>query len=135
LKWLFSFASLADGGWTAAGRTDVPSKERIVVFSETSFILESLSDGLRLRVDQSKLPFVCWYFTSNLRRKEWIQHKIEHLIDHEWEQPTDVIVRCSQIGVVIDLQQPSSEILVNQEIVAEQFEFLLTLCPMKMLLE
>jgi hypothetical protein len=60
----------------------------------------------------------CW---SKVR----IHNQDNHFRDHFGDDLDHIFVRCPQIGVCIDFDQPASEILVHQKVETKKFKALL----------
>ena len=68
------------------------------------------------------------------RGEEGVDYDLHHLVNHLGEESLDEGVGRSQVGVVVDLQQPDPKVLIKDEVVPEQLElFLLARPPEKFL--
>jgi hypothetical protein len=62
---------------------------------------------------------------SHLRRKDVIQNNVEHLVDHYRNKRTHVSIRCAEIRIIVDFNEPSPKIFVDKEVIAEKLELFL----------
>ena len=58
----------------------------------------------------------------NLRRDVRVQDDCQHVVEHVRQQALHVLVRDAEVWVGVDFDQPDPEVLINQEVVAEEFE-------------
>ena len=54
----------------------------------------------------------------NFRIVDWINYDFEEIIHHIWKEPGNESVRYSKVRVSIHLNEPDSEVLINQKVVA-----------------
>ena len=68
------------------------------------------------------------------RWKDRVKDQLHHFVDHLRKQILDESIRGPKVRIVVDLQQPYSEVFVHQEIIPEELElFLFPTSPEKFL--
>lgn len=56
----------------------------------------------------------------------WVYDDFEHIINHFGEYFSDVVIGNAEVGVIVTLDEPGSEVFIDEEIVAEDFEDVLS---------
>ena len=63
-----------------------------------------------------------------------VHHQPHHVVHHIRKQPLDEFVRDAEVGVGVALDEPSAEVLIDEEVEAEEFEGVLALVLQERLL-
>lgn len=61
------------------------------------------------------------------RLADWINRELDHIIDHLRHHLYHLLIRGAQERISIDFNEPESEVLIEQEIKAEQLKAILSL--------
>jgi hypothetical protein len=67
-------------------------------------------------------------------RKNRIQNNLKHLIDHFRNDLFNEVIRCANIRIVVNFNQPNPEILVDHEVESKQLKLFLFITSIKKLL-
>lgn len=68
------------------------------------------------------------------RRIARINDDLQHLVNHQRQKILDELVRRSNVRVIVDLQDPRSEVLIDEKVIPEKLELIFPRTFQKMLL-
>ena len=62
-----------------------------------------------------------------LRFEHWVYNYLKHIFDHSRDESPHILVRHSQEWIMVDLNEPNTEIFIEQEIKAKELKAVFTL--------
>ncbi len=71
---------------------------------------------------------------DNPRLQNRVDDNLCHVFNHPWYKSLHILIRSSQKGIVIHLDQPNTKIFVKEKIESEKFETVLTVVCIHFLL-